>query len=167
MINIFLSRPNSLSCEQEKTIDEIEKLLISRGMAMRTIGTTDFPNVAPMLAVEQVMNECAGIIVLGFPQIHVLTGTLKKDTKQQMNIKNKKIPTTWNHIETTIAFLLKIPMLIIRDENLDGGVFDVGTTGHFIHTLDLNSQVWIKEQKFLQPFNNWHTEVIEHNKKNI
>ena len=113
------------------------------------------------------MNECAGIIVLGFPQIHVLTGTLKKDTKQQMNIKNKKIPTPWNHIETTIAFLLKIPMLIIRDENLDGGIFDVGTTGHFIHTFDLNSQAWIKEQKFLQPFNNWHAEVIEYNKKNI
>ena len=51
MINIFLSRPNLLSSEQEKTINEIEGLLISRGIEMRTIGTTDFPNVAPMLAV--------------------------------------------------------------------------------------------------------------------
>lgn len=164
MISIFLSRPNSVDADQQKTVDEINKLLTSRGLVMRTIGTTDFPNVAPMMAVEQVMRECSGAIILGFPQIHLLTGILKPGTSQQINIKNKKIPTQWNHIEGSMAFMLKLPMLIIKDEKIDGGIFDVGTTGHFLHTFDLSKQNWLCEQKFLQPFNDWHSEVIHFSK---
>jgi hypothetical protein len=160
MISIFLSRPNSIDLKQQKTVDEINKLLISRGLTMRTIGTTDFPNVAPMRAVEQVMRECRGAIILGFPQIFLITGIMKPGTNQQVNISNKKIPTQWNHIEASVAYMLKLPMLIIRDEKIDGGIFDVGTTGHFLHTFDLSKQNWLSDQKFLQPFNDWHSEVI-------
>lgn len=160
MINIFVSRPNSLSEEQENTIKEIEKLFKERDLVMRTIGTTDFPNVAPMLAVQNLMKECCGTLILGFPQTIIENGISKQNTPNEKNIENIIIPTPWNHIESAIAFNLNIPMLIIKDKEINGGIFDIGTTGHFIHTFDLSTQEWIKEPRFLQPFNEWYKDII-------
>lgn len=159
-INIFVSRPNALDKNQKSTIQIIQELLETRGMCARTIGATDFPNVSPMKAVEQLMRQCSGAVILGFPQMIVQKGIAKPSTHQETSIKNKLLPTPWNQIEASMAFMLGLPMLIIRNQGIDGGIFDVGTTGHFIHTFDLNNQDWIKESSFLQPFNEWHREVL-------
>ncbi|MEF7664377.1 MULTISPECIES: hypothetical protein [Bacillus cereus group] len=49
-------------------------------------------------------------------------------------------------------------------KKIEGGVFDVGTTGDFIHTFQLVTQEWIGKPSFLQPFNEWHREVVEASK---
>lgn len=90
----------------------------------------------------------------------VQRGVSKPNTHQEKNIKNKLLPTPWNHIESSMAFMLELPMLVIRDQGVEGGIFDVGTTGHFIHTFDLNTQDWTEGNSFLQPFNDWYREVI-------
>jgi len=146
---------------QQLTIKLLQELLESRGMCARTIGSTDFPNVSPMKAVEQLMRQCSGVIILGFPQMLIQKGISKPDTVQQKNVKNQYLPTPWNHIEASMAFMLGLPMFIIRNEGIEGGIFDIGTTAHFIHTLDLNKQDWIEENKFLQPFNQWYGEVLK------
>ncbi|WP_429844364.1 hypothetical protein [Brevibacillus sp. FIR094] len=158
--NIFVSRPNALDNNQKSTVLTIQNLLETRGMCSRTIGATDFPNVSPMKAVEQLMRQCSGAVILGFPQMIVQKGISKPSTCQEMGIKNKLLPTPWNQIEASMAFMLGLPMLIIRNQGIDGGIFDVGTTGHFIHTFDLNNQDWINESSFLQPFNEWYKEVL-------
>jgi hypothetical protein len=159
-MNIFVSRPNSLGDFHKQTISKVEGLLISRGMTPRTIGATDFPNISPMGAVEQLMRQCSGAVILGFPQMIVSKATLKPGTNQEVLLKNKFLPTPWNQIEAAMAFMLKLPLLIIRNQGIDGGIFDVGTTGHFIHTFELDKQNWIQENVFLQPFNEWHRDVI-------
>ncbi|MGO4694428.1 hypothetical protein AB4Z50_09110 [Paenibacillus sp. 2TAB26] len=159
-INIFVSRPNALDNNQRSTVQILQELLETRGMSARTIGATDFPNVSPMKAVEHLMKECSGAVILGFPQLIVQKGISKPNTQQETSIKNKFLPTPWNHIESSMAFMLQLPMLVIRNQGVEGGIFDVGTTGHFIHTFDLNNQDWVKEHSFLQPFNEWHKEVL-------
>jgi len=67
-IDIFVSRPNNLDENQEKTMERIEQILMERGMQARTLGKTDFPNVSPMKAVDELMRECSGALILGFPQ---------------------------------------------------------------------------------------------------
>lgn len=164
-INIFVSRPNALDNNQELTIKLIQELLKSRGLDARTIGATDFSNDSPMKAVEQLMRKCSGAVILGFPQMIIQKGIYKPSTNQEMSIKNKLLPTPWNHIEASMAYMLELPMLIIRNKGVDGGIFDNGTTGHhYIHTFDLNNQDWITESSFLQPFNEWHNEVLIRNK---
>ncbi|MGJ0909419.1 hypothetical protein [Clostridium botulinum] len=39
--------------------------------------------------------------------------------------------------------MLKLSMLIIKDEKIYGDIFDVGTTEHFIHTFALSMQNWL------------------------
>lgn len=159
-IDIFVSRPNSLDGYQEITMQKIEDVLGARGMRVRTIGKTDFPNVSPMKAVEQLMRQCSGAVILGFPQTNIQRGISKLNTDSEKPIKDILLPTPWNHIEASMAFMLDLPLLVIRDKGVEGGVFDIGVTGYFIHTFQLENQEWIEKPSFLQPFNEWYKEVL-------
>lgn len=165
-INVFVSRPNNLNEEQEQIMQRIEHLLEGRGMRARTIGKTDFPNVSPMRAVEQLMRQCSGAVILGFPQTLIQKGVSKPRTESEKNIEDVLLPTPWNHIEASMAFMLNLPLLVIRNQGVEGGIFDIGTTGHFIHTFNLEKQEWFEKPSFLQPFNSWYTEVITMSKIN-
>jgi len=165
-IDIFVSRPNNLDENQEKTMERIEQILKERGMRARTIGKTDFPNVSPMKAVEQLMLRCSGAVILGFPQTLIQKGISKPGTDNEATIKNTLLPTPWNHIEASMAFMLGLPLLVIRNQGIEGGIFDIGTTGNFIHTFQLDNEVWIAKPSFIQPFNDWYKEVVENLKVN-
>lgn len=161
LINVFLSRPTDLNREEIKTINRINKLLSDRGIKLRTIGTTDFPNEIPMVAIKKVMKQCKGAIVLGFPQIKVEKGIKKAGTKNEQQIEYINIPTPWNQIEATMAFMLDLPLLIIKDSEIEGGIFDIGVTNNYIHSFNLKEQEWLDNEEFLQPFNEWYKEVIK------
>ncbi|WP_342026109.1 hypothetical protein AADC60_10610 [Cytobacillus pseudoceanisediminis] len=160
LIDVFVSRPNTLDENQEQTMQRIERLLEQRGIRARTIGKTDFPNVSPMRAVEQLMRQCSGAVILGFPQTIIQKGISKPGTDNEKSIKNILLPTPWNQIEASMAFMLDLPLLVIRNQGIEGGIFDIGTTGHFIHTFHLDNEEWIEKPSFLQPFNDWHNEVV-------
>jgi hypothetical protein len=99
----------------------IEQLLKERGMVARTIGKTDFPNVSPMRAVEQLMRQCSGAVILGFPQIMIQKGISKPGTDTEKSIKGIMLPTPWNHIESSMAFMLDLPSLVIRNQGIEVG----------------------------------------------
>ncbi|WP_434798274.1 hypothetical protein [Terrisporobacter vanillatitrophus] len=161
LINVFLSRPTDLNSSEIETINKINGLLQARGIKLRTIGTTDFPNETPMIAIKKVMDQCEGAIILGFPQIRIERGIKKAGTRNEEKIDSKDIPTPWNQIEATMAFMLDLPLLIIKDGGIDGGVFDIGVTNNYIHKFNLKEQDWLNSEEFLQPFNEWHREVIK------
>jgi len=62
--------------------------------------------------------------------------------------------------------MLGLPLLVIRNQGVEGGIFDFGATGHFIHTFQLDNEEWIAKPSFLQPFSSWHQKVIENSKVN-
>lgn len=165
MIDVFLSRPNNIGIEEQETLSLIEKILRERDLKLRTIGATDFPNQVPMIAIKNVMKECKGAIIIGFKQIKIEKGINKIGTSNEMELHNKFLPTPWNHIEATMAFVLDLPLLIIRDNEVDGGIFDIGVTNNFIHTFNLATNEWIDEESFLQPFNQWYKEIIKNSIK--
>lgn len=69
-------------------MQRIEELSGMRGMRARTIGKTDFPNVAPMKVVEQLMRQCSGTVILEFPQTVIQKGISKPRTSNEKLIKN-------------------------------------------------------------------------------
>lgn len=159
-IDVFVSRPNSLDENQEQTMQEIEELLEIRGLRARTIGKTDFPNVSPLVAVKNIIEQCSGAVILGFPQTIIQQGISKPNTINATNIENLLLPTPWNHIEASMAFMVNLPLLVIRDQGIESGIFDIGSTGNFIHTFPMGSKEFLRKPSFLQPFNEWYKEVL-------
>ena len=161
--DIFISKPTAQTSMQCKFTLELEEILKARDFKIRSVGTSDFPNEAPLLAVLKIMNGCRGALILGLKQIHITKGILKPDTKLEHKIVDVYLPTPWNQIEAAIAFALRIPTLIIREEGIEGGVFDIGSSDHFIHQVNVDDLKYFKSQQFLQPFNEWIRAVMQPN----
>lgn len=163
--NIFLSMPTELSEKETETVHKISEVLKCRGIKLRTIGVTDFTNETPMEAIKEIMEQCTGAIILGFTQIKVEKGIKKPETKKEMALECYNIATPWNQIEAAMAYMLDLPLFIIKDNGIDGGIFDPGVTSKFIHEFDLKEQGWLETAQFLQPFNKWYEDVIRKSSK--
>ena len=170
--DVFISRPTAINNVQTNFCGNLEAALRIRGLKLRSLGTTDYSNKAPLLGVRQLLNNCEGVIILGLKQIFVKDCIEKDGTTKKKERKEFYLPTAWNHLEGGIAFGLNLPLLILCEEGVEGGIFDQGVTDKFIHHIRLSldnkddSQVLLSIQRyfaseeFLQPLNEWHEEVI-------
>jgi len=154
-----VSKPNALSAMQVSFCTELTKHLKNRGLQPRTLGETDFPNCTPIQAVKEVLSVCQGALILGFRQLHIMKGYEKPDTIKQRKVENEYLPTQWNQIEAGMAYMQDVPLMIIREQGVRGGVFDVGITDRYVHQAELSTE-WLNSERFLQPFNEWFSDVL-------
>jgi len=138
MKNIFLSRPNWVSPIYQDGLNNFLNLLKSHELSPRTIGTTDYPSKSPMDAVIDLLYECEGAIILGYPQIDIVQGSIKNE-KINSTIQ---LSTEWNHIEAGLAHALELPLLVIHHSNISRGVFDRGVLNNFVYQKDFTANSW-------------------------
>jgi hypothetical protein len=131
--DIFVSRPSTRNKSQEEFLEHLDGLLEQRELRPVVIGQTEYPNRAPINAVRDRMESCEGAIILGLEQLHVVDGRDKPGSDSEGHVEDLHLSTPWNHIEVGMAFMLGLPMLIINEEGVESGVFDVGNSDRFIH----------------------------------
>lgn len=136
--------------------------LQERDLRPRTLGTTDYPNIAPIGAVKDVMSRCHGAVVLGLKQIRVIQGVAREGTEKEEGLAEHHLATAWNHIEAGMAFSFELPVLIIREEGVSEGVFEVGASDRYIHEVTMPGDKWLRSTAFLQPLNQWVEDVVRH-----
>lgn len=93
-------------------------------------------------------------------QLHVVEGRDKPGSAEEDTVEDLHLPTPWIQIEAGMAFMLELPMLIIKEEGVEGGVFDVGNSDRYIHQATMTTD-WLESPEFTQPFNAWHEEVVQ------
>ncbi|MGN6195820.1 MAG: hypothetical protein ACTHOB_12840 [Ginsengibacter sp.] len=138
MKSIFLSRPNWIPSECRDGLNNFLSLLKSHELEPRTIGATDYPSKSPMDAVIDLLYECEGAIILGYPQIQITAGSIKDKTIEKLI----PLSTEWNHIEAGLAHALGLPLFIIHDTNISRGIFDRGVLNYFLYEKDFCDNSW-------------------------
>lgn len=132
----------------------LDQLLNERGLETRTLGVTDAPVAAPLQDVERLMRTCRGAMILGLAQVHIIEGISKDGTSERASVRDAYLPTPWNHLEAGMAFALGLPVLVLREEGVSGGIFDPGASDRFVHQAEL-SQAWIRSSEFQQIMDRW------------
>lgn len=155
--NIFISRPTNIAGKFEQRYITFEKYLRRLGNKPYRLGSDNFTMDAPLRGVIDLMKNCKGAIVLGYPQYEV-TMQIKKGASQE-HIKTITLPTPWNQIEGTLAFYRKIPVLVVAHKGISGGIFDTGVTGQFVLSIDLTSKDWHKSDEFQGVFTEWKKQL--------
>ncbi|OIQ97470.1 hypothetical protein GALL_204800 [mine drainage metagenome] len=155
MKNIFLSRPNWIHPDYEEGLKNFLNLIKSHDLNPRTIGTTDFPSKSPMDGVIDLMNQCEGAIILGYPQINISIGHLK-----EKEVSSLYLATEWNHIETAIAYSLGLPLLVIHDTNVTRGVFDRGVLNSFLYSKNFADTSWSISDEIIGALSKWKDELM-------
>lgn len=161
-IPVFVSCPTTLTVDQERKRDVIIDILDDLQLEPRALGRGDYPKDYPLKEVYIIAKHCAGGIILGFEQIYVDSGLRKRNTTEEKTITTDKpllIPTPWNHLEAGILFGLKLPLLIFKENGIEGGVFDYGITDAFIHTMPLTKPDKNKRDELKQVFLKWFAQV--------
>jgi hypothetical protein len=138
----------------------VEKLLKDHGLEPRTLGRSDYPHEYPLKEIHAIGRHCSGGVILGFEQLQVTAGEWKPGTPGAEQITAPiSVPTPWNHLEAGILFGLGLPLLIFREPEVSGGIFDHGVTDVFVHLMPQGSgnQTGLKEV-----FRKWEARVRQH-----
>ncbi len=155
--NIFVSRPSVIARKFERQYTVFEKYLKRRGCMPHRLGAGQFSLDAPLKAVMDLMRKCRGAIILGYPQYEIVS-QINRAEKQEAGL-GLKVPTPWNQIEGTIAFCRNIPVLVIAQHGIAGGIFDLGVTGEFVLNTNLASKDWHKKKEFQGIFQEWKNRI--------
>ena len=157
--------PTSLNDEQRRAQALILGELGHHDIVARTIGRTDYPTSFPLREVLTLAKHCSGGVVLGFSQFEATSGTWKKGTPITTRVgKGESVlfPTPWNQIEAGVLFALNIPLLVFREPGVTGGVFDIGATDLFMHSIP-NPDPEHEDRKALRSvFQKWTAQVRSH-----
>ena len=128
----------------------------------RSIFLSSYPKDVPLKEVFAIARHCHGGVILGFQQLKATAGVWKQGTPEEKKIGRSTpvlLPTAWNQLEAGILFGLKLPLLIFREAEVFGGVFDVGTTEVFVHEMPPQRPSSKKRSELKEVFLKWHAEV--------
>ena len=155
-IPVFVSCPTELNPQQEAYNRRIDEMMERFGLERKALGRTDYPLEYPLKEVYALAKHCAGGLILGFEQVYVEHGMRKRGLKNDA-VSGLCIPTPWNHLEAGILYSLGLPLLIIKEDGITGGVFDKGSSGFFVHSFELLDA----EANTRQVFTKWVSKVNE------
>ena len=159
-IPVFVSCPTSLNEDQEASRALILRQLKRFNLEPRALGRSDYPTELPLREVMLVARHCSGGLILGFEQYRSLGGIRKPGAPEELRDDGHvSIPSPWNHLEAGILFGLRLPILIFRDQGIDGGVFDPGVSDVFIHEMPTPKDAKARKEALSDVFLKWQAEV--------
>lgn len=161
--NIFISSPSSLDEQQSIFKKMLEIILKNRGLIIKDVTPNEYPEEKPIIRVKRTMNVCNGAIILGFKQMIVKECIVKQGTPNEKFRNNVLLPTPWNQIEASIAITLGIPLLIISEKGIEGGVFDPDITEQFVYQIELNIDS-LDRTEFIDALNSWNNQITKKSK---
>src|SRR5689334_16039986 len=135
-IPVFVSCPTSLAPSQEAARAVIIEQLDDNDLEPRALGRSDYPTELPLREVLLIARRCSGGIILGFEQCRADGGVLKPGTPDEKRVSTPLLfPSPWNHLESGILFGLRLPILVFREREITGGIFDNGVSDVFVHSI--------------------------------
>jgi hypothetical protein len=158
-IPIFVSSPTDLNPEQQGVQDYILKKLEDLNLVAHTLGRSDYPMQSSLHEVYVLGRHCSGAVILGFEQTYAERAVSKRGSAAETVKQDLSIPTPWNHLEAGIMFSLRIPLLILREPSITGGIFDAGTVDGFVHALPAKDEPPDRINQILQ---RWSALVMGH-----
>jgi hypothetical protein len=136
-VPVFASVPTLLDEDQSASKKFVYWHLRRLLLEPRTVGASDYGHFNPLHEVRTLARHCAGGIILGYQQISAARAVGRKGT-----IRPYTAPTPWNHLETGILFGLGLPLLVLKEANITGGIFDEGSSDIFVHDMPMPGTRW-------------------------
>lgn len=156
-IPVFASVPSKLDDRQSASKAYIYQRLRALGLEPRTVGGPDPGIYNPLHEVRTLARHCAGGIILGYSQVSAelakgLTTERGSDGSLlivETVIREYRAPTPWNQLETGILFGLGLPLFVLKQENITGGIFDEGASDVLVHNMPMPGPAWKKSSRDL------------------
>ena len=157
---VFLSVGSSFNKTQEAFILAIEQYLRENDLIPQTVGRTYFSSLQPLKAVNELMQECYGTIILALERTHLIQAVERRDSPKQVNLDNMKLTTPWNQIEAAMAYVNEHPLLVIVEAGVKSeGLLEHGYDWYVLEVDGLAPPV--EDPRFKAIIADWKKRVIQ------
>jgi hypothetical protein len=153
-LRVFLSKPSTLDKVQQDFDSFLTGSLGNRGFEPLTLQQHADPNVSPVEEIGRLMRSCRGAIIMGFSQVRIQEGVFGAGTAAETKLHNVSLATPWNQIESGMALMLELPLLLLCQKTVSGGVFDFDSSDPLVHRVDLEVEA-PDLGAFLDSFEDW------------
>jgi hypothetical protein len=150
---VYVSCPNRMDPEQEASAHVIRGLLEQNGLEWTALGLTHYPVSSPLQEVLALIKQCYGGVILGLRRSRAYSVTAAKAVEG-----SSTITTPWHQIEAAALIARELPILIFKEPEVQGGIFDQGASDVFIHDLPPNDA----DAASVDLFASWAKQVREH-----
>jgi hypothetical protein len=117
-LNVFVSVGGTATEQQEAFVRAVEDRLRSEGLIPHTVGRNTFSADAPLKTVTELLDSCAGAVVIALERSYFASGTEKRGGPKEVPLTDVKLPTPWNHIEAAMAYTRGLPLMVIVETGL-------------------------------------------------
>ena len=119
----------------------------------------DYPNFGVFGEIQRLMSDCAGAVIFGFKELEIHDGVWRLGTPEEKDVKEVYLSTPWNQIEAGMAVMLGLPMLVICQRGVSGGIFDTASGEHQVYKVGIEED-W-NASTFINSFTGWSADVRE------
>lgn len=158
-VNVFISKPGLLDIQQQHFVNSLRTRIEEEGMILKTLERSDYPQSGVIGEVQRLMSGCAGAVIFGFKQLEIREGLWRPSTPEEKHIKDLYLSTPWNQIEAGMAAMLSVPMFVVCQRGVDGGIFDPTPGEHQIYKVFIDED-W-NGTAYLNSFADWCADVRE------
>jgi hypothetical protein len=131
---IFLSIGRTENKQHQQLVESVENYLKMNDLLPQTVGRTYFSSKQPLVAVKELMHECAGSIIMAYERTHLVDAIEKRGSAQEARLQGLNLPTVWNQIEATMAYTLGHPLMVLVEDGLKyEGLLETGYDWYVMH----------------------------------
>lgn len=150
---IFFSMPGNMSKADELTVIAYRQYLTKLGHEVVYYTRDTYPRFGQLSKIKASIEKCAAMIAFGTKQTFIKEGIYRPGMNGERIINDSWLSTPWNEVEVGMATMIGIPILLIKDDDIEDGIFDEVISESFITTL--KSKTDVKELDHNQEFASW------------
>ena len=156
---IFLSIGRTENKQHNQLVETVESYLKMNDFLPQTVGRTYFSSKQPLVAIKELMHECAGSIIMAYERSHLVDAIEKRGSTQEARLQGLNLPTVWNQIEAAMAYTLGHPLMVMVEDGLKyEGLLEKGYDWYVMHIKpDVNL---LASDEFQMVFTDWKRRVL-------
>lgn len=132
---VFFSMPGCLGKREETLTKEYKAILETLGYSVFYYQKDDYPKFGQFTRVRESLQKSSAVIAFGFRQTKIEDGIALPGTPKESRITGKWLNTPWNEVEVGMALMRGLPILLVKDEGIDSGIFDEKLSECFVASI--------------------------------
>jgi hypothetical protein len=160
-VRVFISKPGFVNYYQQQYISALQSRLEAESMIPQTL-ERPYPQFGVIGEVQRLMSDCAGAVIFGFKELEIRDGLWRSSTPEEKHIEDQYMSTPWNQLEAGMAAMFSLPIFVVCQREVEGGIFDMASGEHQIYRVHIDED-W-NATAFTNALADWCSDVRERNR---
>lgn len=156
---VFFSMPGSMSKSDELLTKEYMNILERLGYDVIYYTRDHYPKFGQLNKVRMSIESADAMIAFGLRQINIKNGMNRANTSEEFKIADSWMPTPWNEIEVGMGIMAGLPILLVKDNEINSGVFDSNLSECFVGTISVDDDT--RNLEYNNEFVAWRTKFSD------